>query len=353
MTDASDRTGIAALTVAWLVLLAAVTAGSTYVVLAQHSRNDADRWPGVTLTIPAAESPGGGQAVGGESGLPGQTAPLAAGPGDPARSRSAPGDDLPASPTLRPSQAALANNADPPAWRRYASIYQATKTSPQIAVVLTGLGFSSRATETAIEDLPPGVTLSFTPHTRKLDQWITLARGRGHEVMLDLPMEPVTYPTDDPGPQALLTRLDELENQQRLRWVIGRAEGYVGLAVTMGSRFTSSEPHLKPVLKEIKDRGLMFLDNRESESSAVARVATQLDLPYAVNDRTLDEGDVGKQTIDARLAQIERAALDDGASIAIGRPYPATLERLQEWVKTLEDKGFELVPITVLAEHGG
>jgi len=353
MTDASDRTSTTALTVAWLVLLAAVTAGSTYVVLARHSGGDGGHWPGVTLAIPAPETPGDEAAADLAAGSTDQTVAPANGPDSSGPTATASGDAPPASPTLRPSQAALANNADPPAWRRYASIYQSTKTSPRIAVVLTGLGFSNRATKTAIEDLPPGVTLSFTPHTRKLEQWITLARGRGHEVMLDLPMEPVTYPTDDPGPQALMTRLDELENQQRLRWVIGRAKGYVGLAATMGSRFTSSEPHLKPVLREIKDRGLMFLDNRESESSAVARLATELDLPYAVNDRTLDEGDVGKQTIDARLAQIERTALSDGASIAIARPYPATLERLQEWVQTLEDKGFELVPITVLAEHGG
>jgi hypothetical protein len=64
----------------------------------------------------------------------------------------------------------------------------------------------------------------------------------------------------------------------------------------------------------------------------------------------LDEGDVGQLTIDARLAQIERMALSDGASIAIGRPYPATLARLREWIKTLESRGFELVPITVLAQ---
>ena len=89
-----------------------------------------------------------------------------------------------------------------------------------------------------------------------------MARGNGHEVMLDLPMEPATYPDDDPGPQALMTQLDERQNQQRLRWVIGRAEGYVGLAVTMGSRFTGSEPHLKPILREIKAQGLMFLDNQ-------------------------------------------------------------------------------------------
>jgi polysaccharide deacetylase 2 family uncharacterized protein YibQ len=353
MIDASERNGgTTGLTVAWLVLLAAVTAGSTYVVLARHSGGGPEPSPGVTLAIPAPDA-GGGGADGRASGSPGQTLALANGPDGSGQTAAATDDEPPASPALRPSQAALANNADPPAWRRYASIYQATKTAPRIAVVLTGLGFSSAATKSAIDDLPPGITLSFTPYTRKLDQWIAQARGKGHEVMLDLPMEPVTYPIDDPGPQALLTRLNELENQQRLSWVIGRAKGYVGLAATMGSRFTSSAAHLKPVLREIRDRGLMFLDNRESESSAVERLATELDLPHAVNDRTLDEGDVGKPVIDARLAQIEREALNEGASIAIGRPYPATLERLQIWVKTLEDKGFELVPITVLAQHGG
>ena len=251
---------------------------------------------------------------------------------------------------LAPTQVALAKDSDLPAWRRYASVYQATLEQPRIAVVLTGLGFSSQATETAIEDLPPSVTLSFTPYAQKLPQWIAMARGSGHEVMLDLPMEPVSYPDDDPGPRALLTQLDELQNNQRLRWVIGRAEGYVGLAATMGSRFTGSEPHLKPVLREIKAQGLMFLDNQSSEASVVARIAQDLGLPHAINNRTLDEGDVGQLTIDARLAQIERIALSDGASIAIGRPYPATLERLREWIKTLESRGFELVPITVLAQ---
>ena len=217
-------------------------------------------------------------------------------------------------------------------------------------MVLTGLGFASDTTETAIEDLPPGVTLSFTPYAEKLDQWIVMARGKGHEVMLDLPMEPETFPDDDPGPWALLTQLDEAQNRERLYKVIGAAEGYVGLTANMGSRFTGSEPHLTPVLKEIKAQGLMFLDNMSNEASVVPRLAEELELPHAVNDRTLDDGDVGRTTIDARLAQIERKAASDGASIAIGGPSPATLERLSAWTKTLEVKGFELVPITVLAQ---
>jgi len=346
MTEGSHQLGITPLTIAWLALLAVVTAGSIYVLLARQGPAP-NRPPGLTLAIPGPDESGSGVAPAGESeDSPDQAATGTEDP--PARQPASP----PASPVLAPTQVALAKDSELPAWRRYASVYQATIEQPRIAVVLTGLGFSSQATETAIKDLPPGVTLSFTPYAQKLPQWIALARGSGHEVMLDLPMEPVSYPDDDPGPQALLTQLNELQNNQRLRWVIGRAEGYVGLAATMGSRFTGSEPHLKPVLREIKAQGLMFLDNQSSEASVVARVAQDLGLPHAVNNRTLDEGDVGQLTIDARLAQIERMALSDGASIAIGRPYPATLERLREWIKTLESRGFELVPITVLAQGG-
>jgi len=368
MTEDSRQHGVTALTLAWLALLAVVTAGSTYVLLAQQATAPPpDPSTGVTLAITSAEddeiatepaghseaSSGHDDAVADHSEAPsGHDDAVAGGEDDTASAEPAPiADEPPESPVLAPTQAALAQDSDLPAWRRYASIYQATVEQPRIAVVLTGLGFSSRNTEAAIQNLPAGVTLSFTPYARKLPQWIALARGNGHEVMLDLPMEPVTYPDDDPGPRALLTQLNEFQNQERLRWVIGRAQGFVGLAATMGSRFTSSEPHLKPVLQEIKDQGLMFLDNQASDASVVARVAQDIDLPHAVNDRTLDEGDVGHLTIDARLAQVERVALSDGTSVAIGRPYPATLERLQEWAATLESRGFELVPITVLAQH--
>ena len=152
---------------------------------------------------------------------------------------------------------------------------------------------------------------------------------------------------------SLLTQLDAAENRQRLRWVLARGRSYVGLAAVMGSRFTQSEPHLEPILEEVKDRGLMFVDNQATEASAGARLARSLGLPHAVNDRMLDDGQASHVAIDARLAQIERLARANGAAVAMGRPYPATLERLRAWVRSLDDRGFVLVPITALAKGGG
>ena len=251
-------------------------------------------------------------------------------------------------------QAALPKDLPPgerPQWRRNSQPFDVADDRPRIAVVLTGLGLSSAATETAIKELPPGVTLSFTPFARQLNQWVALARVNGHEVMLDLPMEPTSYPEDDPGPRALLTALSTRQNLERLDWTLNRVTGYVGVATVMGSRFTASEAHMEPVLQYLKQRGLLFLDNRASEDSIAADLAAKIGTPQAVNDRSLDRAQASRAAIDGRLVQLENIALTKGYAVAMGRPYPVTIERLREWSKNLEARGFALAPITALADR--
>ncbi len=236
-------------------------------------------------------------------------------------------------------------------WRRNRQPFNEADPRPRIAVVLTGLGLASKVTEAAIKELPGGITLSFTPYSRKLNQWVALARVNGHEVMLDLPMEPTSYPDDDPGPQALLTALSSHQNLIRLRWTMDRVTGYVGLAGVMGSRFAASKEHMEPVLEELKGRGLLFLDNRASDRSLAAALAGEIGVPSAVNDRALDRAQASRVAIDARLVQVENVARSEGFAVAMGRPYPVTIERLREWAKGLEARGFALAPISALANR--
>ena len=246
--------------------------------------------------------------------------------------------------------AALAPDPESP-WRRNRQPFNETDPRPRIAVVLTGLGLASEVTKAAIEELPGGVTLSFTPYARKLNHWVALARLNGHEVMLDLPMEPTSYPDDDPGPQALLTALSPRQNLDRLRWTLDRATGYVGLAGVMGSRFAASREHMGPVLEELRARGLLFLDNRASDRSLAAQMAGEIGVPNAVNDRSLDRTQASRVAIDARLVQVENVARGEGFAVTMGRPYKVTIERLRDWAKGLEARGFALAPISALANR--
>ncbi|MCH9012914.1 MAG: divergent polysaccharide deacetylase family protein, partial [Proteobacteria bacterium] len=236
-------------------------------------------------------------------------------------------------------------------WRRNRQPFDETDPRPRVAVVLTGLGLASTLTEAAIKELPPGITLSFTPYSRKLNQWVALARVNGHEVLLDLPMEPTTYPDDDPGPQALLTALSSRQNLDRLYWTLDRVTGYVGVATTMGSRFAASEKHMTPILKALKDRGLLFLDSRASDDSVAARLAGEIGVPRAINDRPLDWAQASRVAIDARLVQLENVARSEGFAVAMGRPYPVTIERLRKWAKGLKARGLVLAPISAVADR--
>ncbi|MEO3428163.1 divergent polysaccharide deacetylase family protein [Pelagibius sp. CAU 1746] len=238
-----------------------------------------------------------------------------------------------------------------PYWERYRQPFNMADERPRIAVVLTGLGISDGATETAINRLPPAVTLSFSPYTRGLERWIALARSRGHEVMIDLPMEPATFPNEDPGPQGLLVKLSAEENLDRLDWVLSRGSAYVGVAGALGSRFTASRSAMEPILQDVKARGLIFLDRRTTQDSVVPELAREIGLPRAINNRSVDERQASRVAIDARLAQIERIALSEGYAVAMAQPYPVTLERLAEWATELTARGYVIAPISALADQ--
>ncbi len=190
--------------------------------------------------------------------------------------------------------------------------------------------------------------MGFAPYAPNLADWIAQARAAGHEVLLQIPMEPFNYPTNDPGPHTLLTSLSSEDNIGRLEWLLGRGSGYVGVTNYMGSRFTSSAGHLRPVLDVLKTRGLLFLDARVTRNSVAEQVAMDLGIPNAQSSRFLDL-EASRVAIDARLFELERIAKSSGSAVGIGFPYPVTIERLAAWAQSLDEKGLALVPVSALA----
>jgi polysaccharide deacetylase 2 family uncharacterized protein YibQ len=231
------------------------------------------------------------------------------------------------------------------AWQVYARPFEASDTRPRVAILMVGLGLGAAETAAAINQLPGSVSLAFTPHSRRLTEWTDLARAAGHEILLNLPMEPIDYPRTDPGLNTLLASLDRSENLQRLNWVLSRATGYVGVVSFMGSRFSTSRDDLKPILEALKARGLMYVDNRASTQSVAVGIATELKLPLATNSRFIDT-DASRAAIDKRLAELEDIAKRQGVAVGIGNGYPVTIERLGAWSQDLESRGVVLAPVS-------
>ncbi|MGP1256727.1 MAG: divergent polysaccharide deacetylase family protein [Kiloniellales bacterium] len=233
-----------------------------------------------------------------------------------------------------------------PAWQRFARPFTAPPDRPLIAIVITGLGLNGPRTLQAIEQLPPEMSLSFSPYAKQTEEFMRTARAFGHEVLVDLPMEPATR--DDPGAMALLTSLEPDANLDRLGLVLGRGRNYVGVVGTLGSRFVGDPNALEPVLNALVSRGLLYVDNRPVDTPHAAQKAAALGLPVAINDRSLDARMAATPAVDASLAQVERIARERGVAVALGQPNPTTLAFLVEWAKTLPGKGLALAPVSAV-----
>jgi polysaccharide deacetylase 2 family uncharacterized protein YibQ len=232
-------------------------------------------------------------------------------------------------------------------WQAYARPFDRTTRKPRIAIVVAGLGPSAAQTDAAISKLPGAVTLAFSPYTSGLPGWVAKARAAEHEIILEVPMEPVDFPREDPGPYSLLTTRTPRQNLDRLEWVMSRATGYVGLTNFMGSRFTAAPDALRPILEVVKGRGLLLLETRVSKQSAIAAVADGFALPRAADDRNFD-GDLSRAGIDQALADLEQIARRTDTAIGIGSAYPITLERLAAWTETVAGKGLVLAPVSAM-----
>jgi polysaccharide deacetylase 2 family uncharacterized protein YibQ len=220
--------------------------------------------------------------------------------------------------------------------------------APRIAIIVSGLGVSDSATADAIAKLPGAVTLGFMPYGSDVAALAGRARARGHEVLLQVPMEPFDYPDNDPGPQTLLTSLTPQQNIDRLYWLMSRFQGYVGLAGAMGARFTASEPSFAPVLRETAKRGLIFVDDGANPRSLAGRIAGANNLPFARADVTIDTVPTASE-IDHALGRLEMAARERSIAIGISSGLPVSIEHIAKWAKTLADHGIQLVPITAVA----
>lgn len=256
-----------------------------------------------------------------------------------------------ARPAAPPSLAPLPpRDVEAPTWVRFARPFDPEEKRPRIAIVLTDLGKSQAASNAAIQNLGGAITLAFSPYADNLTQWVALARAAGHEVLLNVPMEPADFPATDPGPQTLLTTLSARQNLERLDGLLGRAQGYVGIATAAGSRFTTSADAMRPVVDRMFQRGLLLLDSRTAQNSLAARVADDVGVPRVYADRIIDT-EASRPAIDRALADLERIARQNGVAVGIGQPFPVTFERLINWLALVENRGFVIAPVSAVVNR--
>ena len=217
--------------------------------------------------------------------------------------------------------------------------------APKVAIVLGGMGINLKLTDQAIENLPGQITLAFAPYGKRLQRKINYARKYGHEVMLQLPMEPFGYPAVDPGPRTLLTSAGGPEIIDNLKWHMSRFSGYTGVINYLGAQFTSDGTNFAPVLQELKSRGLIYLDDGTSGRSMAPSLGQVIGMPVRTASEMIDS-EANFNAISAALARLEDQARQDGFAIGVGTGLAITIDAINTWARDLAARNVILVPVS-------
>jgi polysaccharide deacetylase 2 family uncharacterized protein YibQ len=220
-----------------------------------------------------------------------------------------------------------------------------------IAVVVTGLGLNETGTANAIDTLPEAITLAFAPYGKSLNRTVASARSGGHEIVLEIPLEPFDYPDSDPGPDTLLTGQAPRDNLDKLFNVMASFGGYVGVINHMGARFTASTADFAPIMEELGARGLGYLDDGSSNRSVASQLAAANNVEFGRADMMLDQNPT-RASILAQLAALEARATDAGQAIGVISALPVSVQTLAEWAGAVESRGFAIVPVSALMKAG-
>jgi hypothetical protein len=148
----------------------------------------------------------------------------------------------------------------------------------------------------------------------------------------------------------MLADASPADNLRRLHWLLSRATGYFGVTNYMGAKFSASKAPLSPVLSEIADRGVAYVDDGSSPRSAAAQVAANIDLPFASGDVVIDAGQT-VESIEASLRRLEAIANERGAALGVATALPATMRIIQQWSSGLAARDIELVPVSSLLKQ--
>ena len=210
------------------------------------------------------------------------------------------------------------------------------KGRPRVAIIIDDIGYDRQLVDQFLAlDIP--LTFAVLPQSPFRKSILKAIRSRGHEIMLHQPMEPEEYPQVNPGPGALLASMSPDDLIAQLNHNLDALPGVKGVNNHMGSRLTAESARMYQVFSVLKERRLFFVDSRSTVDTVCRPSARLFQVPFAERDVFLDHlqeaGFVRQQ-----FKELLREADKHGQAVAIGHPYPVTVQIFQEVLPTLRKR---------------
>lgn len=219
--------------------------------------------------------------------------------------------------------------------------------NPKVAIVMDDFGYSKNDLD-ALFSLKQTVTLSILPGQRYTREIANLAKARGFEVILHLPLESDRKDVVEEA-DTIRSGMSEKEIILRLKKDIESVPWIDGVSNHMGSKATTDTAVMTSILRYLKSRGLYFFDSLTSEKSVCLKVASALNVKCARRDIFLDNSN-NTAAIEKQLADLKRMAFKSGEMIAICHDRKNTIAVLSRALPEMAKEGIEFVRLSELVK---
>lgn len=230
--------------------------------------------------------------------------------------------------------------------RYYAATSPAAHGHPRIAIMIGGIGYALAPSMDAVKDLPPQISLAFSPYGDHIQAIATAARAAGHETIIGLPMQVGHNPDITAGDKALHAASAPAHNHARLDWALSRLTGYAGVTDVIGldapETFLAHKRAATWLAAHLAHDGLFMVvasQNAAPPADANIRIANSVINPAQ-----------GRAAMAAALKQLETIAQSRGSALGVVlNPTRRSIAQLARWASALNGKGITLVPVSALA----
>ncbi len=210
-------------------------------------------------------------------------------------------------------------------------VFAAPVFAGKLAIVIDDFGYRPH-NENQVLAMPAAISVAVLPNAPHAREMATKAHNTGHEVLIHLPMAPISKQPLEKDTLRPDMSSDEIE--RIIRNAVDNVPYAVGLNNHMGSAMTSNLFGMQKVMQALARYDLYFLDSMTIGNSQAMRAATGTGVKVIKRkvflDDTQNEADIRRQF--NRAVELARR---NGSAIAIGHPHPSTVRVLQQMLPTL------------------
>ncbi len=217
--------------------------------------------------------------------------------------------------------------------------------SANLAIIVTNVGMIQSQLDQA-KTLPKEVTFAFSPYADDLQKKMDASAADGRQVLLNLMMQPSSFPVKDNGPLSIQLNYDDSTNAQRLNSALAVAKDYQGLLADSDEVVTAKIDKMTPILQKVSELNTFIGYFKNNNNLALENDAKPLAADIFGVDYLIDDNP-GEENVSKVLNQVKEDLVLRKKRVVIAlRPYPTSISTMKKWLDENLGANVQIAPIS-------